>query len=548
MKNRKELVKNIIKEAIGGDISNISTSVNMITYKDNPLVQELVKILDKEFKKEDAAELQFIHENGDIWEFGIRFEIQEPSQQMQFTREIAKSKAYEIKRKLEELLMPKFNIPSFSIQGVRTMKSKEGKVYCDCSISLIYANKDNLKVTYESYNRLVESVIEAELDEAKKNKKTLGSLTKEEFKNLRDNGKLVSVIEDYLENNMSTSDAAEIIDEDPDDADGTIFEDVAIYFTSEYKTFKQALESYLDADIEIPTLDESEKFEFDNEQPSHTSLEKAMRDWEIISKQIKKHEEDFKTMIEEKLKTESVLKEKIFRVMGALDVKTKKVDKIVAKIKSGGIKVVGPTPTEKVAILMSKLNEATKKVVEKEFDLLSKDVPFSAHKSIAVEEGIGDKIKSGYEYIKSKLSPWFTSLKDMFNLTDELEKEVNNLSLTEDFQDLDSLTKIQEPTGKSPYDRFKQEDVVNYVAKYPGTTESEIYKNVYGYRYNKVYGWSAKKAADLIRRALDAGKIIRTKELKKGKATWTYWIPEDYNKFVAFQKEKGVRNIKLKNK
>ena len=328
MKNRKELVEKIIKEAIGGDTANVSTSVNIITYKDNPLVQELIKVLDKEFKKEDAADLQFIHENGDIWEFGVRFEIQEPSQQMQFTREIAKSKAYEIKRKLEEILMPKFNIPSFSIQGVRTMKSKEGKVYCDFSISLIYANKGNLKVTYESYNRLVESIVEAE---------------------------------------------------------------------------------------------------FDNEKPSHTSLDKAMRDWEVLSKQIKKHEEDFKNMIEEKLKAESALKEKIFRVMGALDVKTKKVDKIVAKMKDGGFRTIGPTPTDKVAILMSKLNEATKKVVENEFAALSKEIPFSAHKSISVEEGVSDKIKSGYEYVKSKLSSWFTSLKDMFNLADELEKEINNL-------------------------------------------------------------------------------------------------------------------------
>ena len=457
MKNRKELVEKIIKEAIGGDALNISTSVNIISYKDNPLVQELVKILDKEFKKEDDAELQFIHENGDIWEFGIRFEIQEPSQQMQFTREIAKSKAYEIKRKLEELLMPKFNIPSFSIQGVRTMKSKDGKVYCDFAISLIYANKGNLKVTYESYNRLVESVIEAELSE--------------------DNKK-----------------------------------------------------------------------QFDNEKPSHTSLDKHLRDWEVLSKQIKKHEEDFKNMIEEKLKAESALKEKIFRVMEALDVKTRKVDKIVAKIKDGGIRTVGPTPTEKVAILMSKLNEATKKVVENEFIILSKDVPFSAHKSITVEEGISDKIKSGYEYIKSKLSSWFTSLKDMFNLADELEKEVNNLSLTEDFQDLDSLTKTQTPGGKQPYNRFKQEDVISFVKKYPGATEAEIYRNVYGYKYDKNYGWGAKKAADLIRRALDAKKIIRTKELKKGKALWTYWVPEDYDKFVTFQKEKGVKNIKLKDK
>ena len=333
MKSRKEkLVEKTIKEAIGGDTANVSTSVNMITYKDNPLVQELVKILNKEFKKEDATTLQFIHENGDIWEFGIRFEIEEPSQQMQFTREIAKSKAYEIKRKLEEVLMPKFNIPSFSIQGVRTVKTKDNKFYCEFAISLIYANKGNLKVTYESYNRLVESVIEAELTE--------------------------------------------------DDKD---------------------------------------------QEVSHTALEKSMKEWEVLSQQIKKHEEDFKAMIEEKLKTETALKEKIFTVMEALDVKTKKVDQIVAKIKAGGLRTVGPTPTEKVAILMSKLNESTKKVVEKEFALLSKQVPFSAHKSIAVEEGVTDTIKTGYEFIKSKLSPWFTSLKDMFSLTNELETEINKL-------------------------------------------------------------------------------------------------------------------------
>lgn len=158
MNLRKKLIAKELKEALGGGETSVTSSAGVLRYKDNPLVQEVQKLMKDKFKD---VTLEFIHENGDIWEIGFRFEIEDPSPQMQYSREMAKQRSYEIKRELEIYLMPKFAIPSFSIQGVKTVRA-EDKVFCEFAISLIYANKGNLKVNYENYKKKVAALLEAE--------------------------------------------------------------------------------------------------------------------------------------------------------------------------------------------------------------------------------------------------------------------------------------------------------------------------------------------------------------------------------------------------
>ena len=155
MNQRKKLIAKELREALGGGETSVASSAGILKYKDNPLVQEIQKLMKDKFKD---VTLEFIHENGDIWEVGFRFEIEDPSPQMQYTREMAKQRSYEIKRELEIYLMPKFAIPSFSIQGVKTVRA-EDKVFCEFAISLIYANKGNLKVNYESYQKKVNALL-----------------------------------------------------------------------------------------------------------------------------------------------------------------------------------------------------------------------------------------------------------------------------------------------------------------------------------------------------------------------------------------------------
>lgn len=154
--NRKKLIAKELKEAFGGGETSVASPANILKFKDNPLVAAIQDIMKNKFKD---VTLMFIHENGDIMEIGFKFEIEDPSPQMQFTREIAKQRSYEIKRELEVALMPKFAIPSFSIQGVKTVRAEDNKAFCEFAISLIYANKGNLKVNYESYKKKVNNLL-----------------------------------------------------------------------------------------------------------------------------------------------------------------------------------------------------------------------------------------------------------------------------------------------------------------------------------------------------------------------------------------------------
>ena len=116
------------------------------------------------------------------------------------------------------------------------------------------------------------------------------------------------------------------------------------------------------------------------------------------------------------------------------------------------------------------------------------------------------------------------------------------MKLKEDFVNLDSVTAPKvDVANKARNERFTRQDVLDFVTNNPGTTEVEIYRYLY-----KIDDRSTKKAADCIRRAMDNKMIVRTRELKKGKSTYTYWTPDDLRKFQTFQKTNHVSNIKLK--
>lgn len=332
-----------IKESLAGGVTTPSESAPITQHRSNPIVSEITTLFkkDKTFK---GVDLVRVLEDGDVYHMDLRFEIESPSPQTQFTREEGKHKAYDIKRKLESEIIKKFNVPSFSIAGVRIVKGLE--TYCEFSISFIYANKGNLKPTNEDVEKdlRIRSLVESAL----------------------------SIKEQAKEN-------------DP---------------------LKEALEG----------------------EYSEAMLEKELAEWKKLSLAIQQHEEAFKQMIAIQLATKQEVESRVYAMMEKLEVKTKKVDGIVAKIIAGGFKSQGPTPTEKVAILMSKINEATKKVVMAEFEAKTIQAPFSAHQSISFEkpktEGLGDTIKSGYNKFKSILSTWASSVKEMFSAVDELERLV----------------------------------------------------------------------------------------------------------------------------
>lgn len=351
------MIKKIITEALaGGPLSPVeSAPINLLS--DNPVVAEIKSYFKKDLKD---VELVKVNENGDIYLLDLRFVIDKPDLNMQFVREEAKQRAYDIKRKIEAGIMSKFHIPSFSITGVRVTKGTD-KVIFEFEISFIYANTGNIKPTNESIqkDKRVRAIVEAAL----KSKPVITSS----------------------------------------------------------KPVDPLKEAVGDDDSEI----------------SEVSLEEQLKEWKKLSLQIQQHEEAFRKMIEIQLASKREVEEKVFNMMHKLDVKTKKVDDIVAKIKAGGFRDNGPTPTEKVAILMSKINEATKKVVMAEFAAKTVSIPFAAHKSISIEkpvkESVGDTIKSGYNKFKSVLSSWAASAKEMFSAVDELERLVGG-SIKEDDQ------------------------------------------------------------------------------------------------------------------
>ena len=314
------------------DFASPSEAKHINSIKDNPVVRQIKSYFKKDLKD---VSLVTVIESGDVYTIDLRFEVLDPDIQTQYVREQAKQRAYDIKRIIETGIMKDFNIPTFSIQGIRTVKEKTCTV-CEFSISFIYANQGNLKPTNES------------------------------IKKIRANALLKFVLR-----------------------------------------------------------------ENDEKEIGNIDLENAIKEWKVLSLAIQAHEDAFRKMIENKLSARQETEEKVYAMMEKLDVKTKKVDDIVAKIIAGGFKSQGPTPTEKVAILMSKINEATKKVVQAEFLAKTIQNPFAQHKSIKfdkskeeVTEGVVDTVKSGYGKFKEVLINWINAVKGMFIAVDELERLV----------------------------------------------------------------------------------------------------------------------------
>ncbi len=147
----KEPVKKPLKESFGGSDLSPTESAPITKLHDNPIVNEIRKYMAEKLKD---VELVKILEDGDVYHMDLRFKIENPNPQMQYTREEAKHKAYDIKRALEIDIMPKFAIPSFSIAGVRTVPGPDASMaWCEFSISFIYANKGNIKPHYEALER-----------------------------------------------------------------------------------------------------------------------------------------------------------------------------------------------------------------------------------------------------------------------------------------------------------------------------------------------------------------------------------------------------------
>lgn len=175
MKNKKLQI-----ESFGGNERTPSESAPIVYINSNPVVKDIVGLF-KTVKSFKDIGLIKILEDGDVYHMDLRFEIN-GEQHAQYAREEAKHKAYDIKRQLEMLLMTKYNIPSFSIAGVRVVQGV--KTYCEFSISFIYANKGNVKPTNESIEKdlRVRQLVETALKTKPPVKKNIDPL-KEALKN-----------------------------------------------------------------------------------------------------------------------------------------------------------------------------------------------------------------------------------------------------------------------------------------------------------------------------------------------------------------------------
>jgi hypothetical protein len=160
-------MKKPIKEAISGGVLTPAESAPINYIHSNPVVKAIVEIFKKDKALKDVEVVKIL-EDGDVYHMDLRFDIPDAPGHAQYAREEGKHRSYDIKRQLEIALMSKFNIPSFSIAGVRVVQGKT--TFCEFSISFIYANKGNIKPTNESMERdqRVRSLVEAALKTKKK--------------------------------------------------------------------------------------------------------------------------------------------------------------------------------------------------------------------------------------------------------------------------------------------------------------------------------------------------------------------------------------------
>lgn len=182
-------MKKPIKEAISGGVLTPAESAPINYIHSNPVVKAIVEIFKKEKALKDVEVVKIL-EDGDVYHMDLRFDIPNAPGHAQYAREEGKHRAYDIKRQLEIALMSKFNIPSFSIAGVRVVQG--ATTFCEFSISFIYANKGNIKPTNESMERdqRVRSLVEAALKTKKAEQKDPLKEMYDEAKGLEEDGQM----------------------------------------------------------------------------------------------------------------------------------------------------------------------------------------------------------------------------------------------------------------------------------------------------------------------------------------------------------------------
>lgn len=82
------------------------------------------------------------------------------------------------------------------------------------------------------------------------------------------------------------------------------------------------------------------------------------------------------------------------------------------------------------------------------------------------------------------------------------------------------------------------QDIVTYVSKNPGKSENEIMQGSFGFDRNND-STSNKKFADLLRRALSKGLIVRTKKIDTGNTKYFYSLPESDGSVSSPQYQEG---------
>lgn len=158
-------------------------------------------------------------------------------------------------------------------------------------------------------------------------------------------------------------------------------------------------------------------------EASKEDLDSAIKEWGMISDEIDQHRIAFENMIKDKLEKQAALKQTIEKTMDELEVKTHKIDSYVAAIKAAYTANYDASPKELWATALTKVNEATKKVL---LDLQTTmkgtktvDKSFSLKK--VTKEGFGDVVSSIGSKIKEIFRDLYMSIKAMDEPVNELE-------------------------------------------------------------------------------------------------------------------------------
>lgn len=158
MKKTDNFIEQIINEATGGGGNAPGSPSVIINVADSPLTKAIKTF----FIDNKDAQLDSITQNGDLYTIDVRIKLPEESLQMQSQRELAKTKSFEIKDALKEALSKEFNIPTFSLAGLRLPALNIAEFEINCT----YANKGNLKPTYESTKPKAKTPIELIIESA----------------------------------------------------------------------------------------------------------------------------------------------------------------------------------------------------------------------------------------------------------------------------------------------------------------------------------------------------------------------------------------------